>query len=307
MANFSKRGDKWRAEVCIDRKREAKTFPTKREAVAWASDKELNGLSTRKTLSGAISKYRPIAESHKGKQAELSRLSHLERSNLGVMLLDRITPAKLSEYRDARLKEVSPVSVRRELIILSAMFKMAVNEWGWLAENPLESVKKPPTSKARMRGIAQDEIDAICANLDAMRTGGQVKAIFLFSLETGARLSEILSMRWSDVSEKTVTLKDTKNGDSRIIPLSLVARDLIHARVGFDADKVFTLTAPTASKAFQRASINGVHFHDARSEAVTRLSKKLDVMQLAKMIGHRDLKSLMHYYAEKPEDIADML
>jgi hypothetical protein len=30
-------------------------------------------------------------------------------------------------------------------------------------------------------------------------------------------------------------------------------------------------------------------------------------MQLAKVIGHRDLKSLMFYYSEKPEDIADRL
>jgi integrase len=70
---------------------------------------------------------------------------------------------------------------------------------------------------------------------------------------------------------------------------------------------VFTLSAAAASKAFQRASVAGVHFHDARSEAVTRLSRKLDVMQLARMIGHRDLASLMAYYAERPEDIADRL
>lgn len=36
MAYITKRGDKWRAEVCIDRKRESKTFSLKRDAVLWA-------------------------------------------------------------------------------------------------------------------------------------------------------------------------------------------------------------------------------------------------------------------------------
>lgn len=307
MASIQKRGAAWVAEVCIDRKRKSKSFPTKREATLWANEKEQNGLAPRKTLSDLINEYRSIAEKHRGYQAELSRMDHLARSDLGNVLLDRLTPAKLAEYRNNRLKEVSPVSVRREMIIMSAMFKVAVDEWGWLPSNPLNTVKKPSPGKARMRGITQDEIDAICKNLAPMAAGKQVEAMFRFSLETGMRLSEILSIRWEDVSEKTVFLQRTKNGDSRTVPLSQKAREIIAERRGIDPESVFTLASHTASKAFQRASINGVHFHDARSEAITRLSKKLDVLQLAKMIGHRDLKSLLHYYAEKEEEIADKL
>ena len=47
--------------------------------------------------------------------------------------------------------------------------------------------------------------------------------------------------------------------------------------------------------------------HDARSEAITRLSKKLDVLALARIIGHRDIKSLMFYYAESADAMADRL
>ena len=78
MANISKRGDKWRAEVCIDRKRKAKTFPTKREAVAWANEQEDFGVVIKKTLADAIKQYRPIAMERKGAQSELSRLKQLE-------------------------------------------------------------------------------------------------------------------------------------------------------------------------------------------------------------------------------------
>lgn len=260
-----------------------------------------------KTLRDAINRYRPIAESHKGSQSELSRLKHLENSKLGDLQMDRITPAKLAEYRDARLLEVAPVSVRRELIILSAMFEIAVNEWQWLRENPSKTVKKPLAGASRKRGITQYEIDTICANLRSRRVGGQVADMFLLSIETGMRLSELLSLHWVDVDEKKVTLRDTKNGDVRHVPLSEKAREIIGKRKDIDPKTVFTLKPNVASATFQRSTINGCHFHDARSEAITRLSKKLNVMQLAKIIGHRDLRSLMLYYAETPEDIADKL
>lgn len=306
MANIARRGDKWRAEVCIDRKRKAKSFLTKREAVAWANELEQTGIRPSKTLADAIARYRPIAETHKGWQSERSRLDHLERA-LGEYTLERLTPARIAAYRDERLKEVSPVSVRRELIILSALFEVAKNEWQWIAANPLKSVSKPVTSPPRRRGITQAEIDAILANLSPMASGKQVSAMFLLSLETGMRLGEIVALRWADVSEKSLLLTETKNGDRRSVPMSQKAREIIAARRNIDPERVFTLTVPQASKAFQRASVAGVHFHDARSEAVTRLSKKLSVMDLARMIGHRDPRSLMFYYSESADSIADRL
>lgn len=307
MASYEKRGNGWRVFVCVNRKRASKTFATKREATAWAIDQEADGILARHTLREAIERYRPIAEAHKGWQAELSRLKTFESAKFIDTPLELITPAVLAFWRDERLQTMAPVSVRREIIIMSSLFKVAIREWGWMRTNPLATVKKPGTSKPRQRGISQDEIDAICANLSKARTGAQVTAMFLLSIETGLRLSELVSLKWEDVTEKSLTLYDTKNGDARSVPLSMSARSVINQRKGIDPKKVFTLSPHVVSQAFRRATVNGVHFHDARSEAITRLSKRLNVMQLAKMIGHRDLKSLMHYYAESAEEIADRL
>jgi hypothetical protein len=41
--------------------------------------------------------------------------------------------------------------------------------------------------------------------------------------------------------------------------------------------------------------------------AITRLAKKLDVLDLARMVGHRDLKQLLVYYNESPNTIAERL
>ena len=311
VANIDKRNGKWRAEVCISRKRKAKTFPTKKEAVAWANEQESHGLLDGHTLADAIKRYRPIAEAHKGSQSELSRLRQLESADIALLPLEYLTAAKVAQYRDKRLCEVAPVSVRREMIILGALLKTAKEEWGWIRSVPTKLVKKPTAAPPRRRGVSQTEIDAICEKLRGMRVGKQVEAMFLLSIETGMRLSEIVGIRWADVSEKFVVLPETKNGDRRQVPLSQKAREIIDGRKSMDEAIVFTESASVASKTFQRArtaaGCGDVHFHDARSEAITRLSKKLDVMQLARMIGHRDLKSLMIYYAEPADSIADRL
>lgn len=60
-------------------------------------------------------------------------------------------------------------------------------------------------------------------------------------------------------------------------------------------------------KARKRAEIVGLTFHDLRHEATTRLARKLDVLDLSRMTGHRDLKSLRRYYNPAAEEIADRL
>jgi len=78
------------------------------------------------------------------------------------------------------------------------------------------------------------------------------------------------------------------------------------------SDRVFTLTSASLDALFRKAKANtliqDLHFHDARADALTRFSRKVDVLTLARISGHRDLKILMqHYYRESAEDIAKRL
>jgi integrase len=54
----------------------------------------------------------------------------------------------------------------------------------------------------------------------------------------------------------------------------------------------------------ERAGIEGLTFHDTRHEAITRLAAKLNVLDLARMVGHRDIKQLQVYYNAPAEEIA---
>lgn len=121
---------------------------------------------------------------------------------------------------------------------------------------------------------------------------------------------EILGLKWKTISldKRFLKIVDSKNSDSREVPLSSRAIELLRELEG---DQVFTVTPETLSTLFRRAcndlEIEGLTFHDSRHEAVSRLARKLDVLSLAKMIGHRDVKNLMIYYNPTASELADLL
>ncbi|CAB3886670.1 hypothetical protein LMG1864_03566 [Achromobacter ruhlandii] len=106
-------------------------------------------------------------------------------------------------------------------------------------------------------------------------------------------------------------MDQTKNGDRRAVPLSKRAVSLFKALNGVDKVRMFTLTGALRDVYFRQAKtlaeVDGATFHDARATALTRLAKKLSILELARMVGHRDPRSLMIYYRESASDIARKL
>ena len=102
----------------------------------------------------------------------------------------------------------------------------------------------------------------------------------------------------------------TKNGFARDVPLSTEAIRILN-QVKEDTESVFNLTSGQIDslfrKAKKRALIDDLHFHDSRAEGITRLAQKVDILTLARISGHRDLRMLQIYYRESAEDIAKKL
>jgi len=319
MASFRRRGRSWRAELFKDGKRESATFPTKAQAVAWAHMREAELVGERlpeHTVKDALQRYsREVAPKHRGAKWEQTRLGLLERDPLASVRLPALAPSDLAAWRERRLQSVSSASVRREMNLLQGVFKVCRKEWGWLRIDPLADVARPKAPPSRKRRITQDEIDRLTLALGY--NGGEPTTIqhrvalaFLFAVETAMRSGEILGLRWADVGPLSVKLPMTKNGDERFVPLSSRAREILEL-LPREADTVFGLESAQRDalfrKARDRAKIPNLHFHDSRAEAIWRLSKKLDVMELARVIGHRDLKSLLIYYATSADDLAAKL
>lgn len=319
MASIRKRGDSWRVELYKNGVRESASFDTKAQAATWALERE-SELSGKRlpdhTLAEALTKFaREVSPKHKGERWEIVRLTKLGRLPMARKRIAAVTTTDISEWRDARLKAVEPASVRREMTLLRAVFQIAIEEWGWLRINPFASVKKPPPTPSRKRRISETEIERAVTALgydggEPENASQRVALAFLFALETAMRSGEIVGLTWDKVGAKSVALPVTKNGDARSVPLSTRAREILKL-LPRDGDLVFGLDDALRDalwrKGRDRAKIPNLHFHDSRAEAIWRLSKKLDVLQLARMIGHRDIKSLQLYYHESADELADQL
>nr|WP_295999925.1 tyrosine-type recombinase/integrase [Rugamonas sp.] len=116
------------------------------------------------------------------------------------------------------------------------------------------------------------------------------------------RAGEICALVKDNVTGRVAHVLDAKNGEDRFVPLSPRAME-IWAMV----PDGFGVTSATVDALFRaarddRTLIKDLHFHDSRHEAITRLAKKLHVLDLARMTGHKDIGKLMIYYNESAED-----
>lgn len=171
------------------------------------------------------------------------------------------------------------------------------------------------------------------------RTGSRqssLKPMVLLALETAMRQGEMLALEWEciDLEAQTAHLPVTKNGEPRTVPLSLRAVAILREMAEGDhsappSGKVFRLSADALKKAWTRtidrarrryvqectdvgrkpdARLTNLRFHDLRHEATSRLAEKLpNLVELAAVTGHKDLRMLKRYYHPKASDLAKKL
>ena len=318
MASIQKHGKRWRVQIYVGGKRVSAVRDTKKEAAAWALQREAELAGDKlpdKTLADAMTRYsREVAPSKRGERWEVIRLKALAKADIARVRIAMLTNADVTGWRDARLKEVSAATVAREMGLLRSVFEAARRDWGWITKNPMQGVRWPKAPASRKRRVTADEIESVgmALGMDGMaadRVSQRVGLSFLFALETAMRAGEILALHWPDVhlADRFVHLPETKNGEARDVPLTRRAVEILEALPEGDGP-VFGITSSQRDALFRKArgkaGIPDLHYHDSRAEAIWRLSKKLDVLQLARVIGHRDPRSLMLYYSESAAEMA---
>ena len=342
MASITKYKDGWRVFVAVDGKRKTKTFPTKREATAWASAEEraIRELQTtpeaeRYTVVDMLTRYaKEVSPKKKGWRPEKLRIAAFLRDfpMLAGKKLSEVKTPDLAGWRDARLngfygpdgrkvRAVSAASVLRDIAWLSNAFKVARSEWQWMTHKPFDGLRMPHTPPPRDRRVSPSEVKRICRRLGYVtgrvpRTKQQeVALVFLVALRSAMRAGEILSLgrgnldlrrRVATVEHKTQHL----TGKPRAVPLTPRAARLL--RPVAERERCFTVSSASLDALFRKVRdqllIEGLHFHDTRAEALTRLARKVDVMTLAKISGHKDLSILQNtYYRETADEIAARL
>ncbi|MGD9788619.1 MAG: site-specific integrase [Sulfuricellaceae bacterium] len=314
----------------------SKTFTTKTAAQMWARDVESEmdkGVfldrreSEKNTLDDVLKRYQEeVTPDKKGATIEKVRIAALRRDPLARLKMAALSGKDVAAWRDRRLKEdkVTGSTVYRELNSRSAVINHARKEWGIHIENPIAMIRRPQNEKARERRLEDGEETALLATLEGSRRedgtlgpGARnpwIKPLVLLALETAMRRGELLALRWEDVDTKrqVARILDSKNGEARSVPLSSRAVAVLEALPRSIDGRVFPTTEDAVKKAFSRACIaaglKDLHFHDLRHEATSRLAEKLpNVIELAAVTGHKDLRMLKRYYHPRAEDLARKL
>jgi len=275
------------------------------------------------TLGDLIKRYRlEVTPTKRGAVHEACWLKHFERDPLAQIRLSELTASHVAEYRDRRLGEVTASTLLRVLQSVSACLNHARKEWAMPIKNVVSDVRKPPPNPGRTRILTQEEETRL---LDVLQKGGRdengqylpgtrnpwVYAAVVLALTTAMRRGELLALRWEhvDLNRRVAFLPQTKNGDSRTVPLMPRALELLASLPHSECGRVIPLTGNALQKAFTRARVTAglpdVHLHDARHCAITKMSELLpNVIELAAVSGHKDLQMLKRYYHPNPETLA---
>jgi len=317
---------------------DAKLWVQQTEAAIRRGDEVTNVVAKAKgkTLADVITRYRQEVLPHKAATSQRVAESYLKHWDavLGKYALSFITPdliseelAKLAAAGDVRRKPKEgetaapkPKSRKTQKLyrdMLGVLLKNA-KAWGWTPRNPMDGVNAITKIRdERTRFLSDDERAAL---LDACKESDndQLFTVVVFALSTGARKGEILGLTLADVDLQrgSAVFRNTKNGDTRSVPLARHLRELLTEQVAkaeamYDAlpeppktrwlfpraDGVLPIDIRTAwENARDKAELVDFRFHDLRHSTASYLAMKgASLVEIAEVLGHRTLQMVRRY------------
>lgn len=299
--------------------RRSATFETRREAVDWGRRTDIQLLEeqapTGRTFAQAAERYlREVSPKKDGTKWEGFRLAKMVEY-FGDKRLADIKAPQIAAWRDWRLagddthRAVSGSTVLREGNLLRNVFTLARDEWNWCDHSPFRGVKLPEEAEPRHQRWTWQKIKRVLRRLghvtgQAPRTVDQQIALaFLITLSTSLRASECLRVGPGTFNQATRVITVKAKGKLRS-EIPVPRRAVKHCRLA-----AFTIDAADLDAGFREARdatlVGDLRFHDGRASALTWLARRVDVLTMARISQHSDLRMLQRvYYRESAAEIA---
>ncbi len=214
---------------------------------------------------------------------------------------------EIEKYKSERKKQGrKPETINKELGALRRMFNLALQ--GALrvkvGKNPVQGLKLLKVAKLKPRVLKDWEFHKLYE-----AASGHFKPILLCAYMTGMRRSEIAKLKWKDVEDGYLYVVETKNGESRTIPIAESLVDTLSI-LKKDSNREYVFNSPegtpytsltswkrTWSTALKKSGIDKCRFHDLRHTFVSNLivNEKEDFATVMALSGHKDISMLKRY------------
>lgn len=218
-----------------------------------------------------------------------------------------ISKRSVAEYIETRAAEVKAGTVAKEMSVLKHCLRLAV-EWGELNQNAAAGARLPQLPPGRTRYLTPGELKA------ALEIAPEwLRAPMAFAACTGVRRGELLSLRWLDVDTKNkrLYLRETKNGNLRILPIPEFALTVLASLPeGGPSDPVFAGVDPAflsvyCKRVFKKIGAPDASFHTLRHTAASWLVMQgVDLYAVGQILGHKTPRMTQRYAHLSPDYMA---
>jgi len=253
--------------------------------------------------------FKDFAQMYLEREGALLKSIRTERNRVlawarefGNRPLGQITRTEIEAWRREKMARCRPATINRDLSRLRRMFSLAV-EWELLEESPMAGIRFLRENNARTRYLSLEE----CQRLIASCMAPHIRAMVSVALHSGMRLGEILNLRWYDLdfSSGFILVRDSKNGESRHVPMDATLFALFRAyphRLGTD----LVFSSPAGGhivdvrtgflNSCKRAGLIDLHFHDLRHTFASQfVMSGGDLYILKEILGHKSITMTQRY------------
>ena len=305
------RGRIWYADFYADGKRVQESTGTanKREAEKFEAlriSEAQRGVYVRPvhvSLPELWERYFAYARTHKRSWKRDEQMYGNLQSFFGAPNLDSITPLRVEEFQQHRVRQVSPATVNRETALLKHMFNMA-ERWGMHhGANPVRWVKFLPENNLQFKTLSEDEERRLLT-----ASPPYLREMILFALNIGLRTNEIFNLKWEevDIEQRRLKMIVKKNRKPLSIPLNEAAFGVIESRFGIQHGPYVFYSPMTGDRfkdvkgalaaAVKRAGLGKVTWHMFRHSFASRLTRSgVDIVTVKDLLGHSNISTTLRY------------
>jgi integrase len=227
--------------------------------------------------------------------------------DLAPLDLERIRHRMLKAGRAARTAHYA-------MAVIRMVINVAIKTGYFVGTNPVADVRRMKFDNRRTRFLSHEEADALLGELT--KRSPTVHNMAVLALHAGFRLGELYNLRWSDidVTHSLITVRDTKSGRTRSIPMSGRVRQLFISADGGDAsrlvfpDKEGRQRKGNISNSFDRAvdalgfnegitdRRQRVTFHTLRHTCASWLAMAgVELYTIKEILGHQTIQMTERY------------